>query len=304
MSLQGWKIMGSTRSWADPAWVAAGGPSDVDTIMSQSVTDRFHTKQGRSTGRWVIPGEPGLVVYLKRHYRLSRWRTWAARWWPGRAWSPARQELENLARAADLGIPVPQPLAIGERLDPAVGLQSYLAVRELTGCRALNELLPDVARELAPLAFRRWKRLVSAELARLTQRLHGHGYFHKDWYLCHFFVHPKLQWATHADALQGQVQVIDWQRMTRHRWLAWYYRIKDLAQLAYSTLGLPITDRDRMFFLRQYAPEASRRDRHMLFRAVAFKARRYARHNQRPTDPAPRLVLSAARGNRQEPAVP
>ena len=56
------------RAAAD--WIAALGPDWADRIMSEDITDRFHTKQGRSIARWAIPGGP--TVYLKRHYVLPR----------------------------------------------------------------------------------------------------------------------------------------------------------------------------------------------------------------------------------------
>ena len=54
------------RSFAGPDW--------PERIMAAAVTDRFHAKQGRTTGRCVLEsGGRRLVVYLKRHYRLPRW---------------------------------------------------------------------------------------------------------------------------------------------------------------------------------------------------------------------------------------
>src|SRR5260370_28756105 len=47
------------------------------------------------------------AVYLKRHYRLPRWRGLLAALWPGGCWSPALQERQRLAWAAAQGVPVP-----------------------------------------------------------------------------------------------------------------------------------------------------------------------------------------------------
>src|SRR5262249_13012450 len=66
---------GAQRFWHRPDWPRFAGNDWADRIMEVAVTDRFHAKQGRSTGRLVLGG-PGreLTVYLKRHYRLPRWR--------------------------------------------------------------------------------------------------------------------------------------------------------------------------------------------------------------------------------------
>src|SRR5439155_512422 len=72
-----------------PDWVEALGEDWPDCVMQAEVTDRFHAKQGRSTGRLVLPR---LSVYLKRHYKLSWWRGLLATLWPGKGWSPGVQE--------------------------------------------------------------------------------------------------------------------------------------------------------------------------------------------------------------------
>jgi hypothetical protein len=69
----------------------------AERIMALAVTDRFHAKQGRSTGRWILQAqEQRLAVYLKRHYRLPRWRGLLASLWPDAGWSPALQEWRHL----------------------------------------------------------------------------------------------------------------------------------------------------------------------------------------------------------------
>src|SRR5688572_1838906 len=102
--------------------------------MTADVTDRFHAKQGRSSGRWVLhDGGARLAVYLKRHYRLGRLRGLLATLWPRANWSPAVQEWGNLQWARAAGFPVPDTVAAGEFIGPWGRLQSFLAVEELTG---------------------------------------------------------------------------------------------------------------------------------------------------------------------------
>src|SRR3954452_12384724 len=80
-----------------PEWARFAGADWADRIMAVEVTDRFHAKQGRTIARWALPGgDRPLVVYLKRHYRLSWWRGLLALLRPGTAWSPALQEWEHL----------------------------------------------------------------------------------------------------------------------------------------------------------------------------------------------------------------
>ena len=84
---------------------------------------------------------------------------------------------------------MPEVVAAGERIGPRGGLTSFLMVAELTGCEAA-----------ATRRCRSWpagsirgrsrasKRRLIAEMARITATLHAARLFHKDLYLCHFFL--------------------------------------------------------------------------------------------------------------------
>src|SRR5262249_51962116 len=86
-------------------WLPFVGPDWADHIMRLVIWDRFHAKQGRSIARWALRNENrDLTVYLKRHYRLSRWRGLLATVWPDAGWSPALQEWQHLQWAEALGM--------------------------------------------------------------------------------------------------------------------------------------------------------------------------------------------------------
>src|SRR4030095_3581815 len=67
-------------------------------------------------------------------------------------------------------------------------LQSFLAIEELTGMLALHQAIPLAAQTLAPAVFQHWKAGLTRELARLARFLHERRHFHKDLYLCHFYI--------------------------------------------------------------------------------------------------------------------
>src|SRR5258708_32883459 len=86
-----------------PDWPEFAGADWADRVMAVAVTDRFHMKQGRSTGRWILekPDPEGgpprrLTVYLKRHHHLPWWHGLFALVWPAGHWSPAPQEYYHL----------------------------------------------------------------------------------------------------------------------------------------------------------------------------------------------------------------
>jgi hypothetical protein len=265
-------------------WLHFAGPNWADRIMGLAIQDRFHAKQGRSIARWVLQHDNRyLTVYLKRHYRLPRWRGLLATLWPDAGWSPAVQEWRHLEWAKNRGMPVPAAVAAGEYIGPWGRLQSFLAVEELADMLPLHEAVPAAASRLDPHTFCNWKRTLSAEMARLTRALHARRYFHKDLYLCHFYI-PRQCTEEVPSCWQGRVHLIDLHRLKRHRFSWRFWQLKDLAQLLYSSDISEITLGDRLRFWRGYLGAESRGWPARLLRScVLLKWRRYQRHNSRNT---------------------
>jgi len=264
-----------------PEWTALVGSDWPERIMTVAATDDFHAKQGRSTGRWLVANYRGrLSVYLKRHYRLPRWRGLLATLWPTVGWSPALQEWRHLQWARQQGFPVPTAVAACEYIGPHGRLQSVLAVEELVGMQALHQAIPAAAARLDPRTFQKWKCGLVAELARLARTLHDRRWFHKDFYLCHFYI-PSADINRLPTDWRGRVHLIDLHRLAHHRWTYRLWQAKDLGQLLYSSDIEGIDTRDRLRFWQLYLGGHSRpRSMNWLRRLVLFKHWSYRRHNR------------------------
>jgi heptose I phosphotransferase len=267
-------VHGVWRVWQRPDWAGVAGPEWLDRVMQVPVTDRFHAKQGRSIGRWILTADGRrLVVYLKRHYRLPRLSGLLALLFPGR-YSPAGQEWDHLKWAEPNGLPVPSAAACGERIGPWGRLQSFIAIEELTDMLALHEAVPLAAQRLRPADFVRWKRGLAQEMARIVRALHDRHRFHKDLYFCHFYIAESDTYRVPTWA--GQVRIIDLHRLGRHSITRAWWRAKDLGQLLYSSDVPGVTARDRLRFWRLYhAVEPIRRPSRLLRWVTSIRARRY-----------------------------
>jgi len=292
-SLLGRLLRGVKQTWQRRDWASFAGGDWANTIMDASLTDEFHAKQGRSTARWIMEKDGRrLGVYVKRHYRLP-WLSGLLAWlWPWGNWSPALQELRNLEWARAHGMPVPNVVAAGQYIGPWGKLQSILAVEELTDMLPLHQAIPQAQRTLDARTFRRWKQGLTRELARLARKLHSHRCFHKDLYLCHFFIDRAdvgklVDW-------RGRVFLIDFHRLARHliTWPVWL--VKDLGQLLYSSNIEGVDARDRLRFWRQYQGRP-RGHRSIFARAICFKKSLYERHNARNKRISPRCTIEEPR---------
>ncbi len=254
--------------------------------MQAAVTDHFHAKQGRSTGRWILQANGRrLSVYLKRHYRLPWWRGLLAALFPRVGWSPALQEWRHLQWARREGLPVPAAVAAGEYIGPWGRFQSFLAVEELTNMLPLHEAIPEAADRLDAAAFRRWKRGLTHEMVRLVQELHQRRRFHKDLYLCHFYIHRSDIVAPpdgQVPQFAGRLHLIDLHRLGHHPWTWRRWQAKDLGQLLFSSEVRGVDARDRLRFWRGYQGDARRtRIGYWLSLVIRLKWRRYRQHNAR-----------------------
>jgi heptose I phosphotransferase len=268
-------VRGSRWTWIDERFRAAL-PADLDAkVMSLESRDRYHFKQGRSTARVVFSAPGGrLSVYLKRHFRLPWPTRLAALFDPGGGYSPAAAEWQHLERVRAMGIAVPEVVAAGERIGPWGRLQSFLMITELVDSLPLHEAIPAVKDRLDAAAFAAWKRGLISALAAIAATLHRARLFHKDLYLCHFFVD--------AGGLERapRLTVIDLHRLGYHPLRHGRWGRKDLGQLLFSSYGVAgIDDRDRLRFWSRYRREMELRWPGWQARLIVLKAGRYRAHN-------------------------
>jgi Lipopolysaccharide kinase (Kdo/WaaP) family len=253
--------------------------------------DHFVEKQGRSTGRYVVgPFGRQLSFFLKKYYRLSWWQ----RWFVPLARYPGPRELANLEQAAALGVPVPEPLVAGAARDHHC--RSMLAVRDLEGYMPLHEFIPRRFSGVQSAPIRRLRRELTCQLADISRRLHRANYFHCDLYLCHFFIREanSAQARLRADAgdkvtTQNEATMrqsdlfdlvlIDFTRLKRSWNPRW--RVKDLAQLLFSSDVPGVSRTDRLRFFKWYLGRARLDESaRSLLRRVQWKASLYHRHNE------------------------
>ncbi len=258
--------------WIHPKYRPSLGAASSDayeSLAGLAPTDHFVEKQGRSTGRYVVAATGQSVrFFLKKYFHMSWWQRWLA---PLESF-PGPRELQNLQRAAALGIPVPEPLAAGA--DRRHACLSLLAVRELEGHTPLHEFIPARMSLTETTEQRVVRRELTAHIAEIAQRLHSANLYHCDFYLCHFFIRESPNFSAAFELV-----LIDLMRLKQSRLARW--RIKDLAQLLFSSDLPGITRTDRMRFFKKYL--GTRRldgNARWLLRRIQRKASLYHRHNE------------------------
>lgn len=251
--------------------------SGIDEILKGKLPEEVRRKPGRLIVRTTLPDTAGrqCPVFLKVYTPDGWWNrvisTIGARL--GRK-SRAQIERANLEWAASQGIPVPRLIS-----ECGSSPLDVVVTEELTGMSAVHMLIPKAAKTAGGEAFQAWKRELVEELARLTRLLHRSNRYHKDLYLCHFFLPDNA--VTDRLPIRGRLHLLDYLRLKHHRWNRRRWQVKDLAELLYSSDVPGVDARDLVRFMHAYLDcRKLDSDARRLVKSVVSKAARYRRQNR------------------------
>jgi len=242
----------------------------IFTFESGTYLSKSNLAGYRSRMRFEV-GSPSRGVFLKRYNKppvLVQVKNWIA---DGGRRSCAGCEMEPAVELASAGINVPQVVAYGCQWAALFEHRSFIAVAEIPNAEALERQLPDCIRDRNATGNPSARRDFITSLAEFVRRFHETGYCHRDLYLSHIF----------HDA-SGQFHLIDLARAFRPSIMRQRWRIKDIAQLHYSSPAEHFSNTDRLRFYMAYTGRRrlSRIDKQFL-RKVAQKANRMATHDAR-----------------------
>jgi UDP-glucose:(heptosyl)LPS alpha-1,3-glucosyltransferase len=227
----------------------------------------------------LTDGDGERQFFLKAHRQGRSWIGALGR----QGQTEGIKEWRNIMAIQSAGIATATPVAAGERQLPDGSRQSFVMTLRLDGYLPLDaHIAARFAPPLSP-ALLREKRLLIRAVAAMARRMHGRGFNHQDFYLCHIF-------AKTGNSDAPELRIIDLQRVGYRRRPARRWVIKDLGELHYSSNGLPISDRDRLRFMASYStPKQSRRLRRFTISQILRKSRAIARHDAklRARNPVP-----------------
>ena len=233
---------------------------DFETLLKENGLDNFDAMMNFDKGEvvkqkskyrstihfYLTDKERRVSVYLKR-YRFSLisafiknclffFRTYSA-----------IHEGRNILAFIASNLPTMTPIAMGMRQRIPLWNESFLLTQGIPHAKTLEQELED---NFCPPLDRirvQQKRLLIAKLAALTQRMHGEGFKHQDFYLCHILINP-------GSPDDPRLYVADLHRVRRKKTNKKIWRIKDLAALNYSAPQKLISQTDRLRFMKHYDP--------------------------------------------------
>ncbi|RRV43199.1 lipopolysaccharide core heptose(I) kinase RfaP [Pseudomonas sp. o96-267] len=157
----------------------------------------------------------------------------------------AGQEWKAIQRLSEAGVSTMTAVAYGERGSNPAQQHSFIVTEELAPTVDLEQLtLNWHAQPPAPGL----KRALIRRVAQMTGRMHAAGVNHRDCYICHFLLHTDKP----LDADDFRLSIIDLHRAQVRDAVPRRWRDKDLAGLYFSALGIGLTRRDLLRFLKEY----------------------------------------------------
>ena len=158
----------------------------------------------------------------------------------------ADREWYALNKLKDIGISTMQPVAYSyEGWNPA-SVRSCIVTKELENTLSLEELF-----EKGPVGFGLKRQLIN-QVARISEKLHGNGINHRDYYICHFLMET-------SESIQPKLYLIDLHRAQIRKRTPFRWLVKDIGGLFYSVFDLDFTKRDLFRFIRIYSQKSLRR---------------------------------------------
>lgn len=157
----------------------------------------------------------------------------------------AGQEWRAIQRLTEAGVPTMTAVAYGERGGNPARQHSFIVTEELAPTVDLEQLSLNWA-EQPPKPALKWALI--ERVAQMTGDMHRAGVNHRDCYICHFLLHSDRP----IQASDLRLSVIDLHRAQVRDTVPRRWRDKDLAALYFSALGIGLTRRDKLRFLRTY----------------------------------------------------
>jgi tRNA A-37 threonylcarbamoyl transferase component Bud32 len=167
--------------------------------------------------------------------------------------SKALSEWKIMNAFRDRGIPVPRPLAYGEKRKGGCLLDSYLFTEALATAVPLRDFYEQSLIPCGPPHHHLKKSTVIKKLAALVSSMHAEGFFYRD-------LHAGNVLVVERDDEALDLYLVDFHKAWHLRRLPDFMRIRDLAQLKNS---LAVSPADQLRFLKAYALGAPRSFNHL-----------------------------------------
>lgn len=181
------------------------------------------------------------TMFLKRYNRtpmISQLKNWITHFSRSATADFDRKPCRMLAQD---GIGTPKVIAYGCQWRKFFEKRSFIITEKIPNAKSLEKKLPDFFYQDSSKQNQQQRSDFINSLADFARRFHRTGFRHRDFYLAHIFMNT-----------EGRFFLIDLHRAFKPLLFRFRFRIKDIAQIYYSSPGKYITRSDRLRFYLRY----------------------------------------------------
>lgn len=182
--------------------------------------------------------------FIKRHHGVG-WSEIFKNWITfKRPVVSARNEVEAIQALYALNIPTTPYVGHGIQGSLPANLRSFVMTEDLGDIVTLEEVSLAWQKQRPRVQY---KRALIRRVAEIAGKLHAHGIYHRDFYICHFCFKRQT-----SEQLPPELYVLDLHRVEIHRPPSERMQIKDLAALFFSSMDAGLSRGDWLTFLKHY----------------------------------------------------
>jgi len=224
---------------------------DFFKVLESLEGEVFREKDGRRTFRYSLEGKS---CFIKMHRGVGWRNIFKALFRLRLPVLSAKNEWMAIERLTGLGVDTMKLVGYGIRGCNPARLRSFVITEDLSHTISLEDYCRQWKNVPPPP---RLKRALIKKVAGISRVLHENGINHRDYYICHFL----LDVSTAVDTFEKPppLYLIDLHRVQVRKRLPRRWRVKDIAGLYFSSMGLGLTQRDLLRFIREYRPKSLRR---------------------------------------------
>lgn len=247
--------------------------ADLFDYLMQMPGTSYRKVAGRETLKVQLDARS---VFIKKHFGvgwlevLKNWSTFK------QPVVSAINEVQAIDALQQLGIPTTPYIGHGiEGCSPA-SLRSFVMTEDLGNIVTLEDLALKWKTQPPTLRF---KRALIRRVADIARQMHGHNFYHRDFYICHFCLK-----AAELDQQPPRLHVLDLHRADIRKYPSASMQKKDLAALYFSAMDIKLSRGDLLTFLKHYAglDSSALREPSAFYRSVQQRAvRLYAKYQRK-----------------------
>jgi heptosyltransferase-2 len=220
---------------------------------------------------------PSTTMFLKRYNRppiLVQLGNWLS---AHKRVSCGLHDLEPASGLSAAGINTPKIISYGQQWGTFFEKRSFIITEKIPEAESLEQKLPDYFNGRATIESLRKRRNFIINLAGFVKKFHQTDYCHRDLYLSHIFYDDN-----------GEFHLIDLARVFKPILQRQRFRLKDIAQVHYSSPGKYFSNTDRLRFYLCYTghKKLTRKDK-LFIRKVSDKVQRMLQHDRKHGKVAP-----------------